>query len=79
MITRDELIEIQRQLDGNKVWGGMAYVYHPVPYFKYKKVLDIINRELNTKQEVKSSWEREIDRQGGSFSQDEIDNATAWR
>lgn len=31
------------------------------------------------KKEGISSWKGEVDRQGGSFSQEEIDNATAWR
>jgi hypothetical protein len=26
-----------------------------------------------------SGWEGDVDRQGGSFTQDEIDNSTAWR
>lgn len=34
-------------------------------------------KELEKNQ--RSSWEGEVDRQGGSFSQDEIDNANAWR
>lgn len=46
VITKDELLEMKRQLDSNRIWNGMGWTYNPVHYFKYKKILDIINREL---------------------------------
>ena len=42
-----------------------------------KRAADEIDRLRASKK--KSSWEGQVDRQGGSFTQEEIDNATAWR
>lgn len=42
------------------------------------KRLELENRRLKAALATKS-WEGSVDRQGGSFSQDEIDNATTWR
>lgn len=47
MITRDELIEMERQLDTSKVWNGQGWTQHPVHPFKYNKVLAIIRREID--------------------------------
>jgi hypothetical protein len=39
--------------------------------------LSCVNYE--TKNTNKSSWKGAVDKQSGAFTQDEIDNATAWR
>lgn len=46
-ITRNELIQMRRMLDSNRIWGGMSWTYLPIPPFKYLKVLAIIQRELD--------------------------------
>lgn len=35
--------------------------------------------ELLQKKQHENSWKGEIDRASGAFTQDEIENATAWR
>ena len=42
------------------------------------KHLEKENKQLKENASEKS-WEGYVDRQSGAFSQDEIDNATAWR
>jgi len=80
MITRDELIQMQRLLEGSRIWNDMGWTYNPLHYFKYKYVLDIVNRELEApKSQGKSSWEGCVDTASGAFTQEEIDNSTAWR
>lgn len=46
MITRNELLDIERQLDNDKIWNGRGWTQFPVHPFKYNKVLNIIRREL---------------------------------
>jgi len=42
------------------------------------KQLELENKQLRQALVI-NSWKGAVDRQGGSFSQDEIENATAWR
>ena len=40
------LVDMDRLLDSNKIWGGMEWVYHPIHPAKYRPVAERIRSEL---------------------------------
>ena len=60
---REEMFASGKNEIGFKI-NSCLYSQYPHQYPTTKKV---------------DSWKGEVDRQGGSFTQDEINNATAWR
>ena len=42
------LADLDRLLDGNKIWGGQEWVYHPIPPAKYRPVAERIRSELRS-------------------------------
>lgn len=40
------LAEVDRLLNGNRVWGGMEYTYHPIHPDKYKPVAVKVRKAL---------------------------------
>jgi hypothetical protein len=40
------LADLDRLLDGNKIWGGMEWVYHPIHPAKYRPMAERIRAEL---------------------------------
>ena len=40
------LADLDRLLDGNKIWGGQEWVYHPIHPAKYRPMAERIRAEL---------------------------------
>jgi hypothetical protein len=40
------LADLDRLLDGDKIWGGMEWVYHPIHPAKYRPMAERIRAEL---------------------------------
>jgi len=40
------LADLDRLLDGNKIWGGQEWVYHPIQPAKYRPMAERIRAEL---------------------------------
>ena len=40
------LADLDRLLDGNKIWGGMEWVYHPIHPAKYRPMAERVRAEL---------------------------------
>ncbi|HET8688503.1 MAG TPA: hypothetical protein VFM18_17970 [Methanosarcina sp.] len=61
--------------------------YHEEEYYvRCRAKVDVLEDVLHYLEELKkepqvpdNSWKGEVDRQGGSFTQEEIANATEWR
>ena len=41
------LAEVDKLLNGSKIWGGMEWSYHPIHPVKYRPVAEMIREELN--------------------------------
>ena len=41
------LTGVARLLDGDKIWGGMEWVYHPIHPFKYRPVAQHVREALD--------------------------------
>ena len=41
------LAEVDKLLDGSKIWGGMEWSYHPIHPVKYRPVAERVRAELN--------------------------------
>jgi len=41
------LAEVDKLLNGSKVWGGMEYTYHPIHPFKYRPVAEKVRKALD--------------------------------
>jgi hypothetical protein len=41
------LINVLHLLEGDRIWGGMDWVYHPIPSFKYLPVRDQVRQALD--------------------------------
>lgn len=41
------LVDIDKMLDGSRVWGGMDWTYHPIHPFKYLPVKDKVREALD--------------------------------
>ena len=40
------LADLDRLLDGNKIWGGQEWVYHPIHPAKYRPMAERVRAEL---------------------------------
>ena len=40
------LADLDRLLDSSKIWGGMEWVYHPIPPVKYMPMSERVRAEL---------------------------------
>ena len=40
------LADLDRLLDGNKIWGGQEWVYHPIQPAKYRPMAERVRAEL---------------------------------
>ena len=40
------LSDMDRLLDGNKIWGGMEWVYHPIHPAKYRPFAQRVRAEM---------------------------------
>jgi len=40
------LAELNKLLDGSKVWGGMGWTYHPIHPVKYRPVAEKVRKAL---------------------------------
>ena len=41
------LAEVDKLLNGSKIWAGMEWSYHPIHPVKYRPVAEMIREELN--------------------------------
>ena len=41
------LADVDKLLNGSKIWGGMEWNYHPIHPFKYRPVAEMIRAELD--------------------------------
>ena len=41
------LADMDKLLNGSKIWGGMEWVYHPIHPVKYRPVAEKVRRELD--------------------------------
>ena len=41
------LAEVDKLLNGNRVWGGMEYTYHPIHPVKYRPVAEKVRQALD--------------------------------
>ena len=41
------LADVDKLLDGDKVWGGMGWTYSPIHPFKYRPVAEKIRKALD--------------------------------
>ena len=41
------LIEVDKLLNGDKIWGGMEYTYNPIHPFKYRPVAEKVRKALD--------------------------------
>ena len=41
------LAELDKLLDGSKVWGGMGWTYHPIHPVKYRPVAEKVRKALD--------------------------------
>ena len=41
------LAEVDKLLNGSKVWGGMEYTYHPIHPVKYRPVAEKVRQALD--------------------------------
>lgn len=41
------LVDMDRLLTSNKVWGGQEWVYHPIHPAKYRPMAERVRAELN--------------------------------
>ena len=47
------LAEVDRLLNGSRIWGGLEWVYHPIDPVKYRPVAEKVRRALD---EVKREY-----------------------
>lgn len=40
------LADLDRLFESNKIWGGMEWVYHPLPSVKYRPMAERVRGEL---------------------------------
>jgi len=40
------LADLDRLLDGDKIWGGMEWVYHPIHPAKYRPMAERVRAEI---------------------------------
>ena len=40
------LADLDRLLDGNKIWGGQEWVYHPIHPAKYRPMAERVRAEI---------------------------------
>ena len=41
------LVEIDKLLNGSKIWGGMGWTYHPIHPVKYRPVAEKVRKALD--------------------------------
>jgi len=41
------LVEIDKLLNGSKIWGGMEWTYHPIHPVKYRPVAEKVRKALD--------------------------------
>lgn len=41
------LAEVDKLLNGSKIWGGMEWNYHPIHPFKYRPVAEKVRQALD--------------------------------
>lgn len=41
------LVDVDKLLNGSKIWGGMEWTYHPIHPFKYRPVAEKVRKMLD--------------------------------
>lgn len=41
------LVEVDRVLQGSKIWGGMEWTYHPIHPVKYTALIEKVRERIN--------------------------------
>jgi fructose-1,6-bisphosphatase/sedoheptulose 1,7-bisphosphatase-like protein len=76
MLRKNELVsEVKKVLQENKfaLGRGDRGIFDDVATAIVRRVLELQHKDTNV-----DSWKGEVDRQGGSFTQEEINRAKDW-